>query len=144
MSIADGGEYGVPPEGDGDLFVELLDFGVVIVVFGFFELLLAEFEFAFLDEGHAAWVMPEREQGLYLAWKTLASREWSLCGIPDSRRKIAQLPEFPEDTLLDCLDALGVPAVPRREGWKDELRVFCRETLARAESVLVVALRGVR
>jgi SanA protein len=42
------------------------------------------------------------------------------------------------------IDALGVPAVPRREGWKDELRVFCRETLARAESVLEVVLRGVR
>jgi hypothetical protein len=70
---------------------------------------------AFLDEGHATWAMPEREQGLYIAWKTLASREWSLCGIPNSRTKIAQLPEFPEDTLLDSLDALGVPADLRQD-----------------------------
>ena len=70
---------------------------------------------AFLDEGHATWAMPEREQGLYIAWKTLASREWSLCGIPNSRTKIAQLPEFPEDTLLDSLDALGIPADLRQD-----------------------------
>ena len=70
---------------------------------------------AFLDEGHATWAMPEREQGLYVAWKTLASREWSLCGIPNSRRKIAQLPDYPEDTLLDSLDALGVPADLRQD-----------------------------
>ena len=70
---------------------------------------------AFLDEGHATWAMPEREQGLYVAWKKLASREWSLCGIPNSRRKIAQLPDYPEDTLLDSLDALGVPADLRQD-----------------------------
>jgi len=70
---------------------------------------------AFLDEGHATWAMPEREQGLYVAWKTLASQEWSLCGIPNSRRKIAQLPDYPEDTLLDSLDALGVPADLRQD-----------------------------
>ncbi len=70
---------------------------------------------AFLDEGHAAWVMPEREQGLYGSWKTLAAQEWSLCGIADSRRKIAQLPEHPEDTLLESLDALGIPSKLRQD-----------------------------
>ena len=64
---------------------------------------------AFLDEGHAAWPMPEREKGLYGAWKAIASHEWSPCGIADSRRKIAQLPDHPEDALLDSLDALGIP-----------------------------------
>ncbi|MEK7349428.1 MAG: DUF2309 domain-containing protein [Nitrospirota bacterium] len=65
---------------------------------------------AFLDEGHATWAMPRREEGLYKAWKAMASHEWSPCGIKDSRRKIAQLPDHPEDALLESLDALGIPA----------------------------------
>ena len=70
---------------------------------------------AFLDEDHAAWPMPEREKGLYGVWKTLASHEWSPCGIKDSRRKIARLPDHPEDALLDSLDALGIPAELRQD-----------------------------
>src|SRR5690242_400150 len=65
---------------------------------------------AFLDEGHATWAMPEREKGLYEAWKAMASYEWSPCGIKDSRRKIARLPDHPEDALLESLDALGIPS----------------------------------
>ena len=65
---------------------------------------------AFLDEGHATWVMPGREKGLYQAWKTMASHEWSPCGIKDSGRKIARLPDYPEDALLESLDALGIPS----------------------------------
>lgn len=70
---------------------------------------------AFLDEGHAAWAMPEREKGLYAAWKTLASYEWSVCDIQDSRKKIAQLPDYPEDALLESLDAMGIPAELRQD-----------------------------
>ena len=70
---------------------------------------------AFLDEGHATWAMPGREQGLYLAWKALAAHEWSPCGISDSRRKIANLPDYPEDALLESLDALGIPADLRQD-----------------------------
>ena len=70
---------------------------------------------AFLDEEHAAWPMPEREKGLYGAWKAVASHEWSPCGISDSRRKIAQLPDHPEDALLDSLDALGIPMDLRQD-----------------------------
>ena len=65
---------------------------------------------AFLDEGHATWVMPGREKGLYEAWKAMASHEWSPCGIKDSRKKIARLPDHPEDALFESLDALGIPA----------------------------------
>lgn len=65
---------------------------------------------AFLDEGHATWVMPGREKGLYEAWKTIASHEWSPCAIKDSCKKIARLPDYPEDALLESLDALGIPA----------------------------------
>lgn len=64
---------------------------------------------AFLDEGHAAWAMPDREEGLYLAWKRLAREEWSLLGITDSRDKIAALPDHPEDALLESLERLGIP-----------------------------------
>jgi uncharacterized protein YbcC (UPF0753/DUF2309 family) len=72
---------------------------------------------AFLDEGHAAWWMPGRDRGFYGAWKWLAGREWSPCAIPDSRSKIARLPDPPEDALLDSLDALGIPS----EAWPDYL-----------------------
>ncbi|HEY6084760.1 MAG TPA: DUF2309 domain-containing protein, partial [Nitrospira sp.] len=70
---------------------------------------------AFLDEEHAPWSMPEREKGLYGAWKAIASHEWSPCGIADSRRKIAQLPDYPEDALLDSLDMLGIPTELRQD-----------------------------
>lgn len=70
---------------------------------------------AFLDEGHATWSMPGREQGLYLAWKALAARERFCGGIADSRRKIAALPEYPEDALLESLDILGIPAALRQD-----------------------------
>lgn len=70
---------------------------------------------AFLDEGHATWPMPGREKGLYGAWKALAAQEWSPCGIADSRRKISRLPDYPEDALLESLDALAIPAELRQD-----------------------------
>jgi SanA protein len=42
------------------------------------------------------------------------------------------------------IDAVGVPAPDRRSGVWPEVRVFIRESTARAETVLEVALRGVR
>lgn len=70
---------------------------------------------AFLDEGHAAWPMPERDKGFYAAWKRLAGREWSPCAIADSRRKLAGLPAQPEESLLESLSRLGIGA----DGWSD-------------------------
>lgn len=70
---------------------------------------------AFLDEGHATWAMPEREKGMYQAWKTIAAHEWSPCGIVDSGRKISALPNHPEDALLESLDALGIPSDLRQD-----------------------------
>jgi uncharacterized protein YbcC (UPF0753/DUF2309 family) len=70
---------------------------------------------AFLDEGHAAWAMPDRDGGLYQAWKRLAGQEWSLLGIADSRRKIASLPDHPEDALLESLEILGIPMELRQD-----------------------------
>ena len=62
----------------------------------------------FLDEGHATWPMPGREKGFYAAWKFLAQREWSPCGIKQSRKKLARLPALPEDAVLETLNALGI------------------------------------
>jgi vancomycin permeability regulator SanA len=42
------------------------------------------------------------------------------------------------------LDAIGVAAPERRFDWGDSIRYFVRETAARAEIVLEVALRGVK
>lgn len=70
---------------------------------------------AFLDEGHATWAMPEREKGMYQAWKTIAAHEWSPCGIVDSGPKISALPNHPEDALLESLDALGIPSDLRQD-----------------------------
>lgn len=64
---------------------------------------------AFLDEGHATWPMPGREQGLYLAWRALAAREWRPCGIKGSRKSIQALPDDPAGAILDSLAALGIP-----------------------------------
>jgi SanA protein len=41
------------------------------------------------------------------------------------------------------IDAIGVAARNRHEGWASLVKLFCRETAARAETVLEVALRGV-
>ena len=38
-----------------------------------------------------------------------------LAGLQDSRRKIARLPDYPEDALLDSLDALGIPTDLRQD-----------------------------
>ncbi|MGE5217116.1 MAG: DUF2309 domain-containing protein [Chloroflexota bacterium] len=68
---------------------------------------------AFLDEGHATWAMPCREHGFYQAWKFLAAREWSPCGIKQSREKLARLPAQPEDAVLATLDSLGIESETR-------------------------------
>ena len=70
---------------------------------------------AFLDEGDATWAMPGRERGFYAAWKFLVAREWSPCGIKETRRKIAELPEHPEDAVLESLEMLGIPHELRQD-----------------------------
>jgi len=64
---------------------------------------------AFLDEGHATWPMPGRDADFYRAWKSLMQYEWSPCGIANSERAIAGLPEDPEDAVLDSLAMLAIP-----------------------------------
>jgi len=70
---------------------------------------------AFLDEGHATWRMPRREKGFHAAWKFLAEREWSPCGIKNNRQQLACLPAQAEDSLLESIGMLGIPP----ESWQD-------------------------
>lgn len=65
----------------------------------------------FLDQGHAPWAMPLREKTFYGSWKALAQWEGSgfLMDIPDWTRKLQQLPDQPEDAVLACLQAMGLP-----------------------------------
>lgn len=76
---------------------------------------------AFLDEGHASWAMPDRTQGFYAAWRSLAGREWSPCGITDSSAKIASLPDSADDALLQHLDEMGIPHELRQDYLSHEL-----------------------
>jgi len=65
----------------------------------------------FLDEGHAPWPMPLREKTFYDGWKALArdDRSGPLLGIPQWQSKIHRLPNRPEDTILECLEAMAIP-----------------------------------
>ena len=65
----------------------------------------------FLDEGHAPWPMPFREQTFYGGWKTLAQgdRSGDLLGVPQWQSKIQNLPDRPEDTIAECLVAMAIP-----------------------------------
>jgi len=69
----------------------------------------------FIDEGQAAYEMPDRGLGFYAAWKALAAREWTTAGIADARHKIAALPDDPGDAVLEHLDVLGVSPEGRRD-----------------------------
>jgi len=66
---------------------------------------------AFLDDGQAAWRMPERALGFYDGWRALAARDWTfaLDGLAGWRDALAALPEAPEDAVIEHLEALGVP-----------------------------------
>lgn len=65
---------------------------------------------AFLDEGHSTWPMPKRERGFHAAWVALmrdglgATPDW-LEGL-DAELEHAR---SADDTVLEALDALGVP-----------------------------------
>jgi len=56
---------------------------------------------AFLDQGTAEWSMPDREQGFYEAFKTVAPHDGD---IPDAAA-IADLPDDPVDAIRDLLGA---------------------------------------
>ncbi len=65
----------------------------------------------FLDEGHAPWSMPLRKKTFYGGWKDLAQEDVAgpLLGIRDWKTKIRNLPERPEDAVLESLTLLAIP-----------------------------------
>ncbi len=66
---------------------------------------------AFLDEGHAPWAMPLRSKSFYGGWKILAQddRSGPLLGIPQWASKIQNLPNRPEDAILESLETMAIP-----------------------------------
>ncbi len=68
---------------------------------------------AFFDQGQASWLMPNRKQGLFMAWKSLAINEW-----PKKQRQwLANLPDQSETVLVALLTAMEVPS----SDWSDFL-----------------------
>ena len=65
----------------------------------------------FLDEGHAPWAMPLRKKTFYGGWKDLAQEDISgpLLGIQEWKTKIRNLPDRPEDAVLESLTLLAIP-----------------------------------
>lgn len=66
---------------------------------------------AFLDEGQATLLMPNRSLGFYGAWKRVALFDNQLHqGNAAHRNWLAALPDEPEQALVLCLEKLAVPA----------------------------------
>ncbi len=65
----------------------------------------------FLDEGHAPWSMPLRHKTFYGGWKILAQEDQSgsLLGIPHWQSKIQNLPNRPEDAIVESLETMAIP-----------------------------------
>lgn len=63
------------------------------------------------DNGQATWKSPFREQGLYAAWRKIASidRNVEVLGIRNMRKLVESLPYCPEDAIKLLLNRLGVP-----------------------------------
>lgn len=80
--------------------------------------LLTRFLAAHLDEGIAAWRAPERERGLYAAWRACAGYDigLSLAEAPQWRAALAALPEDPLDAVAAALRRLELPE-ERWEGY---------------------------
>mgnify|MGYP006105676605 FL=1 len=72
---------------------------------------------SFIDEGMAAWTMPDKHSGFYSAWRDLAQHDLSgrLLGIKKYAGKIAALPEDPESAIQESLDALQIPEARRED-----------------------------
>ncbi len=65
----------------------------------------------FLDEGHAPLPMPIRNKTFYGGWKMLAQEDRSgpLFGIQGWKSKIRNLPDRPEDGIVENLESLAIP-----------------------------------
>jgi uncharacterized protein YbcC (UPF0753/DUF2309 family) len=77
---------------------------------------------AHLDEGLAAWSLPDRTEGLYAAWRRLAERDpaWTFAGLSGWREMLARWPDDPVDAVVAELRRLGL-AESRWEGYLTQL-----------------------
>ncbi len=77
---------------------------------------------AHLDEGLAAWSLPDRREGLYPAWRRLAGSDlaWSFAGLTGWRAALVRWPEQPVDAIVAELRRLGIPE-PRWAGYLTRL-----------------------
>jgi uncharacterized protein YbcC (UPF0753/DUF2309 family) len=89
-----------------DLLRELTDFDITERVNRY----MIKWCGAFLDEGIAGLPMPGREQGFYLAWKTLAAGELALVfgNIDGWKAAVQSLPDRADDSLVQTLDSLQI------------------------------------
>ena len=65
---------------------------------------------AFVDEAHTPWQMPDRDQGFYRSWLSVAGADRRLAAVVgrDVRARLATLPTDPAELLALVLDARGV------------------------------------
>ena len=77
---------------------------------------------AHLDEGLAAWPLPDRAEGLYPAWRRLAGSDlvWTFAGLSGWRAALARWPEDAVDAIVAELRRLSIPEA-RWEGYLTRL-----------------------
>lgn len=69
---------------------------------------------AFFDEGQAVWGMPDREKGLYQAWRGLAVFDSRWEQQKDVKKWLNELPDNPEEAIAVSLSYLKIP--PQLQG----------------------------
>src|SRR5699024_739202 len=60
----------------------------------------------YVDDAQSGWTMPNRDQGLFVAWRCLVQHDPALS--KKQRTRLKTLPDNAEDLLEVCLEALGV------------------------------------
>lgn len=77
---------------------------------------------AYLDEGLAAWQLPQGGEGFYPAWRRLASADfaWLAADMPEWRTRLAALPENSSDAAVYLLRKLRLP-MERWAGYVERL-----------------------
>jgi len=78
---------------------------------------------AFTGSGAAGWPMPGRGEGLYRAWRQSAPHDPALARLAGRRlrRELRQLPEDPEDAIVETLAARGVAPASHRDEMRRQL-----------------------